>query len=166
VYGVGNSGTARFLTKGVNPVFLPDGNLVVLKNDGIYYVKTQGNAETNIFPFSAPVGTNVKFDVSRDGKNIALSLADHNELVLIPVTSWAPFERGEMTSIPTSSFWPVFSPGGDFLAMQVFDWSDETPERIPMNQRLMIFSLRDREWLNSVDLTPYDQNMLFITDWH
>lgn len=169
VYKIGSDANAKLLTEGANPIFLPDGNLAVLKHDGIYYVNRTSGEATRTPLVEGESWINTKFDISRDGTKVALALPINKEVFVVPIASWAPFRfGGESTLIPTPAFWPVFSPGGDYLAMQVFEWNEEwTPTTTPIatEQRLMVYSLRDNTWGPTLDLREYAQNKLFITDW-
>jgi hypothetical protein len=162
---VGDTAAAR-VAAGVHPQWLPSGDIVFLKNDGLYIRKMQGDTESKINLLSRePARTNMKFDISSDGKKLAWTTPGANELLVMNVASWEPFASETAMFIPAAAFWPVFSPKGDYLSMQVFNWSNETQERVAQNQRLGIFSFLENKWLSSADLTPYQQDMLFITDW-
>jgi hypothetical protein len=164
-YTVGDTAAAR-VAAGVHPQWLPSGDIVFLKNDGLYIRKMQGDTESKINLLSRePARTNMKFDISSDGKKLAWTTPGANELLVMNVASWEPFASETAMFIPAAAFWPVFSPKGDYLSMQVFNWSNETQERVAQNQRLGIFSFLENKWLSSADLTPYQQDMLFITDW-
>lgn len=160
------TGITTFVTSGTNPIFLPDGSLAVLKKDGIYRVSLPDKSETRILDIiNGDAGTDMRFDVSKDGKRIVWSIPSRSIVRIIEVASWAPFTAGKTDIIETSAFWPVFSPKGEYVAMEVFDWEGEGANVIAVNQHLMIYSLRNKTWEDPFNLTPYDQNRMFITDW-
>lgn len=172
VYKVGSDTYAKPITEGANPVFLPDGTLAVLKHDGIYHVNPTTGESTRTSLLDGTSQINTKFDVSRDGTKVALALPANSEVFVVPVSSWSPFQMGEeVIRIPTPAFWPAFSPGGEYLALQVVDWMEtasgtsSTTIPTPTDQRLMVFSLREKTWGSSLDLRGYIQDQLFITDW-
>lgn len=158
--------STTFVTQGTNPVFLPDGALAVLKKAGIARVDTHGGNETVLLPGpeSSSAGS-VTFDVSRDGKHIAWALPGLNVLKLINVVSWVPFVASTTAEIAANVFWPVFSPGGEYLAMEEYNWIGTGKESKLGEQRLTMYSLRDASRRALLNLTPFYQNRIFINDW-
>ncbi len=155
-----------FVSKGTNPIFLPDDSLLILKNDGIHRVVQNTGADTLVLPASDP-RANMRFDVSPDGTKLAWVLPIIDRINILEISSLEPFVATPMQSIYGDAFWPVFSPGGEYLAVQAFDWEgEEGAGRYPVNQRLTIYSLKEESWVPLVlDLTSFDQDALFITDW-
>jgi len=158
----------RDLGPGSGPQFTPEGNLVVLKRNGLNLIDVRsGESTVLIAAANDSARANMKFDVSQDGTKIAWALPDNGRVNIIEVDSWMPFVATTTDSIGASAFWPVFSPGGEYLAMEAFDWEvTETNEKYPMNQRLVIFSLKDKKWTEVVhDLGQFYQESMYITDW-
>ena len=158
--------STTFVTQGVNPVFLPDGTLAVLKKAGITHVDVYGKNETLLLPGpESAIAGSMTFDVSRDGKRIAWALPGLNVLKLIDVISWVPFVASTTAEIVANVFWPVFSPGGEYIAMEEYDWLGTGKESKLGEQRLTMYSLRDASRRALLNLAPFYQNRIFINDW-
>lgn len=154
------------ITAGVNPIFLPDGTLAVLKKDGIYLIRPEDNSETLVLEVTGgSASANMAFDISRDGKKIVWVVPNNSEIHLIDVSSWTPFTITGASIIPVSAFWPIFSPDGNHIAMEVFEWEGEGDARTAAYQRLSFFSLEDQSWSTPFDLMPFHKNAIYISDW-
>jgi Tol biopolymer transport system component len=159
---------STFVASGTNPIFLPDNSIAMLMKDGIYRVTLPDMKVTNVLPVTGgTAGANMKFDVSSDGKKIAWAIPEHNKVYIIDVSSWSPFVGTTTRVLLANAFWPVFSPKGEFVTMEVFDWErDATGKREAVNQRLAIYSLKEKKWTDVVlDLTSFYQEAMFVTDW-
>lgn len=165
VYDISLASTT-FITHGTNPVFLPDGALAVLKVDGVYRIDMGDMSEVRILEaINGVAESSMTFDVSRDGTHIAWAMPGSSVLRLINVSSWKPFVSTIAAEIAANVFSPVFSPKGEYIAMEEFDWGDEGGESAATQQRLTMYSLRDKTRMGLLDLTPFHQNKMFITDW-
>ena len=107
----------------------------------------------------------MRFDASRDGRKIVWTIPSQHTVFVFDVASWAPFAVSNTKTIDTSAFSPIFSPGGDFVALLSFDWGDVDGKKIVTDQRLSVYSLFANDWTNTFDLTPFDGRRIYITDW-
>jgi dipeptidyl aminopeptidase/acylaminoacyl peptidase len=163
VYDLASRAVSRVAT-GTNPLYLPDGSLLVLREDGLHRLDEVTGTDTRIIPMAmGEAAANMKLDVSNDGKRLVWAVPDRGTVAIYDVQAWEPLEAS-VTEIRTSAFWPTLSPGGEYLALQAFDWgSDGTTVT---NYRLVFYSFRDGAWKEiALDLSPFYQEALFITDW-
>jgi Tol biopolymer transport system component len=156
------TGSIAEVARGTNPLYLPDGSLLVLRNEGIVRYADDGSNSVVIPMFSGKAAANMKIDISQDGTQIALAAPEESRVYVSKVSSWSPFQA-TTRAIDTPAFWPVFSPDGKYLTMEVFTWGEG---RTVENYYLATYSLTDNTWLDaSFDLSPFYQEALFITEW-
>lgn len=166
-----SSQTEKFLTTGMNPVFTPSGQLIVLRNDGLYMVDPiQYNADGSTVLVklwevqNAPASTNMRFAISFDGSHLAWVSGAEGKIDVISISSWFPFVAEVESKISNIvSAWPVFSPDGLSLAYAEADGFDA--EGMPVNPRITKYDLVSHENETLLDLAPFETNAFFITDW-
>jgi hypothetical protein len=159
------SGSEYELVSGLQPLWSPEGNeIVMLREDGIYsyMVKTQellrtmGLGQGQLFDIGEKIG------LSPDGTLFALSKNSSNEVVIFDVTSWSPFTiklRHTISGGTNSPFWPVFSPDGKYMVVQ---WMDDAD----INRVwLSAYDTTEFKSKNLVDLSAFDSQAAFVTDW-
>ncbi len=165
LYDLDNDKT-RLITKGYNPRFLPDGRLIVLKNDGLVLVDPKGNkGETPAWKLEGgPAATFMTFDISADGLRLAWVFPNEGLLKLVEIGSWEPFAIDyEYDVNQISAAQPRFSPGGTQLAFVEVDYTKA--EDVYDNFRLSVY-----DWVtNSItvveDLTLFDPLSAGVSDW-
>jgi Tol biopolymer transport system component len=143
---------------------VPNGNLLVLKKDGLYVFDVRGESGegTKIWDVEGDFAyANMKLAVSPNGKFIAWSAPGKKSIYLISVNSWDPFSGSMYKVLPYGAYWPIFSPDGEYLAFEEADLS----ETEVTNPRLVIYSLKDNQKETVLDLNDYYQLSMFITDW-
>lgn len=154
------TGKDRFLTDGVNPLFIPDGRLLVLKNDGLYVIDPSSGVGEKIWKVEGgDASANMKLDVSRDGKFIAWSVPYEGKLLIIKVSSWKPFQGEVSRELATTGFWPVFSPDAKMIAFEEVDTGSVS------NPRLVLFNVKSGKKTVILDLSAYDQESMYVSDW-
>ncbi len=162
------NGNERFITNGVNPIFSPDGkSLLVLKNSGIYIVDLQSNKEIVVAPLEKGKGkgfalVNMQFSISLKGDMLAWTNIQKKQIYVSKIASWKPLKYDFTKIFDIAGFWPVFSPDGNYLALEEVDW---TPPN-PTNPRLVIYDIKNGFVKQLVyNLNGHDQLSMWITDW-
>lgn len=165
VYDISLSTTALVST-GTNPIFLPDGALAVLKKDGIHRIDIADMSDSLVLGVATgTASSNMTFDVSRDGKHIVWATPESNSVRVMDVPSWKPFRASTTADIAANVFWPVFSPGGEYISMEEFDWEVDGQKSKVTRPRLTMYSLRDGSRIALLNLEKFYQDKIFITDW-
>ena len=154
-------GNERFITQGTQPHFSPDGDSVILlKNSGLYLANLESGQVERVWNMVGGLTyLGMKLDVSDDKRLLAWSSANVNDLMILDIESWKPFEAKVKDRYEVTGFWPRFSPDGKYLAFQEVD-----PETI-RGQRLVIYKLSDGTKDTVLDLTDYYQESLWVNDW-
>ena len=162
VYITDLEGNERFISKGANPIFSPDGSkLIILRSNGLHLVDIQTKSDQLVWNMVGGVAyLGMKLDISNNGSLLAWSVPDDGEILIIKINSWEPFSGFIKDRIQSSSFWPRFSPDDTYLVAQEVDWGDND------NQRLVIFDLNLKTKEVVFDLTDYVQTSMFIDDWN
>lgn len=150
-----------FITVGGNPMFAPDGSLLVLKSDGLYRINLSTNIGEKIWWIAdgKKAFAGAKLNISKDGSYIAWATASLKKIDIIRVDSWNPFSGNIVKTISSTAFWPVFSPDSNWLAYLEFD-SGNTP-----HPRLVILNIQSGNKKNLLDLSNYDDQKMFLTEW-
>jgi Tol biopolymer transport system component len=155
----------RFIDYGTNPMFAPDGTLLVLEGDGLYRFDLSdfdsGTFTKEKIWDTGPEDSlaNMKLALSRDGEYLAWGVPDRKQMVLIKIDSWDEFSGTVAEIIPTTAFWPVFSPDSRYLAYE------EVDDGTLANPRVVIRDLATGNQEHVFDLSAYAQDALFMTDW-
>ena len=158
------NGEETFVGKGMYPKWSPDGKkLLIMKNDGLYLYDV-GDNKLNKRVWEVVDGETyigMKIGLSYDGSILAWTNANNGRVALFKISSWNPFAMGVHKQFETHAFWPVFSPDNRFLVVQEIDWteSDET------NPRLVVYDLATGNRETVLDLSDYEQEAMFVTDW-
>jgi Tol biopolymer transport system component len=154
------------LGTGMHPVFTPDNTLLVLKSDGIYELNESGGNTRVLALGEGNVSGNIRIDISRDGTRFAASTPDDKK-----VRVWGIQGNGntktftETHSFDVAAFWPIFSPKGDELVVQEFDWDSSRGVPEAVRPRLVRFNLSTKERTQLTDLSMFDQMSMFVSDW-
>ncbi|MCH7529587.1 PD40 domain-containing protein [Patescibacteria group bacterium] len=162
------SGNIERIDSGTSPFWSPDGNkLLFLKNDGLYTYNFNDKESIKVWSVvGGEASTNMKFDVSKDGLLLALSVANNRGLELYEIISWEPFQLTLKQKIDIGNnmaFWPVFSPDNRYLIFQEVSVSEENGKLI--NPVLIIYDIKTSERMKFVSIDEYNFDMAFITDW-
>lgn len=154
------SGREQVITNGSNPLFAPDGSLLVLKSDGLYRFDLDSLVGEKIWDTGSEASqANMKLALSSDGKYLAWGVPDRREVVVIEIQSWQPFKGTVLKILPVTAFWPVFSPDGSYLALEEVDPGTLT------NPRLVVHAVQSDAQETLLSLKDYAQDALFISDW-
>ena len=158
--------SARYVTTGAHPIFLADGSILVLKSDGLYrYLEVVGvwHGERIVEVVNGAAFANMHLALSRDGTKLAWSNFEAGTLDIYIVkidsdTKGVAIIKDD--ELPVYGFWPVFSPDGKYVALEEVESASA-----PLDQKLVAFDLSSGEKIFMTDLSPYEQDSLFITEW-
>lgn len=163
------NGKVEFSTHGVMPLFSLDGRyLLVFKNPGIYKYNLQTGDVERVIELQDKNGNlilgqvNMMLSLSKDGKKLAWSNIDREELYVFEINSWEPFKYKLLAQIKINAFWNSFSPDGKYLAVQETD-INERGETI--NPRLTVFETCSFGELFFYSLKEYDPGEMWVTAW-
>lgn len=152
--------------KGAYPSFLPSGELMVLRNDGIHRLNiSNGKKNWIAWPLRksslmAKVSMSLTFSISKDGHYIAWSEPNASKVHVGKVRSWMPVAFDEFYSVETSQvIWPVFSYDSQYLA-----WI-EGEHRTNKNPKLVIYNSETKERRSLLNLDDYQEMNIYLTDW-
>ena len=147
---------------GTDPHWSPDGRLILfIADDGLNLFDTERRQQYTAWQLNdAAANVAMKMDVSQDGKMLAWSNPWNNEIVIAQIESWDPFNAAVIRRIETQAFWPTFSPDGSWLAYEEVEWGKPND-----NPRLMLYHIPTEKTVFAADLSEYDQEQMFITDW-
>lgn len=161
------TGFENIINAAVQPNFVSNDQIIVLRSDGLYAYKLngQGFSGRKIWEILDGVGLiNMKIDVSDDSSFIAWSIPDKGKINVIEIKSLEPFSGEIIKTINDHVFWVVFSPDSKHLATQSVDWDNLSTNP---NPKIVLYdlsgdNLSSRELF---DLSSYNQNFLFLSDW-
>jgi hypothetical protein len=166
VYLVEGDKTERRVTEGAHPALAPDGrSVVVLKNDGLYKVDLSGTSSGKIWGIEEGAAKiSQQFSLSPKGNYIAWTFPDDKKIYVVEVLSWTPFVSNLKFEIEAYASWPIFSPDEAFLSFEEFDWGTG---KQPSQPRVTSVHLRSKDLTRTTiaDLSAYDIQRMFITDW-
>lgn len=157
---------------GTQPVWSPDGTKVLfVRSDGVYVLPQTAERGDNaqmllpIAPSGYPI--KLKMSLSDDGNLIAIS-EPGNRRVTIYQIDWdsltvTPKQEIETSSEDTMPFWPVFSPDMKHIAVLEAQYDKLTDSL--SSPALWEYSLEGNEGKQIVDLSEYDPEFIFVTDW-
>lgn len=164
-FEVGSGNLSDIVGIGAYPVWSPDGaSAVVLGQGGLRLIDLSQplNEGVLILPLAlGPVGIATKFSFSKDKSKLVVSEPYLHKITLYDV-QWGPFKATETKVIKndesTQSFWPVFSPDNQYLA--VYEVENEGLEAA-----LVIYNLFGMQKKKVLDLRSFDLNAVSVTDW-
>lgn len=156
-------GKEVFIAKGSFPHFLPDGRLLVLKNDGFYIFNSDGKDEGKRLWAAVDNGGNfnssMQFSVSRDGKYIVWTVPFDGKIIVMKISSFEPLSVDEIREINRTAYWPVFSKDGRHFIVEETDENNENP-------KLILYNIENLNFEKLFDLEGYEQSSMFISDWN
>ena len=166
------TGTYKFVTTGVSPIFTPDGNLLVLKETGLYLfflddlaagAPNEGLEGERIIDLEDGGGlANMKLGISPQGDKLAWSVPDRGILYLFTVKSWDTFDASLKKTAATTGFWPIFSPDGKYIALEEVETNLAGVFVFPS---IAVFDANTLHKKTILSLQNYSTDSLFITDW-
>ncbi|HYF12721.1 MAG TPA: hypothetical protein VD928_00250 [Candidatus Paceibacterota bacterium] len=166
------TGQYKFVTTGTSPMFGPNGELLVLKEDGVYLFPTSNIDWSNsdaglegdlVIGIEEGVGqANMKLGLSLNGSKLAWSVPDLETLYIYNISSWSPFSASLSNETQTFGFWPVFSPDGKYLALIEVEYEEGFEEGFPS---LVVFHTGSMQRKQILDLSQYEAEAMFLTDW-
>ena len=165
IYIADLEGNTRFITKGSQPFFSPDGKyLLCLKDSGLHLVDIESRKSVQAMPESdGTAAQSMKLAISDDRTMLAVSNANSNRLFVYKIGSWKPFSLESGKSIHTVGFWPAFSPDNRYLVFEEVDIDEGGHEFV--NPRLVFYDLESFEKQEAIDLNQYIQKSMWISDW-
>ncbi len=165
-------------------------SIFYMKNEGLYSLNLDFGEEYFFFPMTdehirryqeslgedeelyndLPNWTNFRFNFSLDRQLVVFTEVFNSQVIILEMFGWDSWDREAFLNTvwessnrdnnPYGPNWPVWSPDGEYIAMQEFDIDN------PAEPQLVIFSLEeDRlERLLEFSLRDYEREYIWITD--
>lgn len=167
VYVAQTGAMAKLIAHGIYPHWSPDGSTILyLGDDGLHTYAVATSKDTLVYPVTGgSASTRLMFTISKDGSKIAWADPDQGRLFVGDITSWQPFKIAFSRQISAYAFWPVFSPDGTKLAYGQFDSVQGATSTQITNSRLTVIDLESGQYIELLDLSPYSQPAVDMTDW-
>lgn len=163
VYYVDNIGVERLVDFGISPKWVDDTHFVFWKNDGMYVHSVIDSSSKKIWGSHGAIFSNMKMDVSDDGRFVAWSAPDNGRVFVLEVLDWSLPSLKLKNILDVHGFWVAFSPDGTSLAVQAVDWESLSTNPRP---RLEFYDLESLEKIPfEIDLDAFKQEFMFMTDW-
>lgn len=148
---------------GMYPLWLSETRGLFLGTDGIYAFDVSQKALGKVIRLTGGNTTeNMRIAISPDLKHFAWSIPDKGTIYIYDVASLDPLVFEKSKEIASNSFWVVFSPNSKYLAAQEVEWG--TLETAP-NPRIVAFNLKDDSRTELLNLSAYNQQAMFLSDW-
>lgn len=162
-----SSGKERFITNGEYPVFSKDGkSIVVLKNKGLYLVNMLNRSSKKVWGISnGSAVSRMMFAVSNDKSKLAWVDPYNKRVYVYSIRSWSPFVMGMKVEISETALHPVFSPNGNFLALEEIGL--DVKNSLIKKASIVVYDLSSSE-LQKKDVFTFPNTYLqsvSITDW-
>jgi WD40 repeat protein len=164
------SGTDYQVAEGLYPRWVSDTVFVYLTTAGLRIHNFTDNSDLALTSITNSDGSMVKMqpnmmmNVSRDGNQIALSNPEDYKIFLYKKVE-NRYVRNKVFS--GFAFWPTFSPDGKMLAGQNFLLSEK--EELIKSPQIEFWDIEKEVPTllpTKVDLSIYNNDMLFVTDWY
>ena len=163
VYVSDLDGKVMKIAPGMYPLWLSPNRGLYLGEDGVYAFDIQNKAIGKVLPLEGGTATqSMRVAISPDLKHFAWSVPGRGIIYVYDITSLDPLVLEKSKEITSSSFWVVFSPNGKYLAAKEVDW--DTLETAP-NPGIVAFGLKDNSRTELLDLSAYNQQAMFLSDW-
>jgi len=159
VYVTDLNGKEVLIGAGTHPQWSPDGSgILALRADGLHLYGSKGGTREKVLdvPGTTAASINYVFDVSNDGKRMALMDAANKIMLVNTIASWSPFVVEPYRTIPMHAFGVAFSP--EARAIAVTEIQGARPQ-------LSLYNLTTGSVRLLVDLSRYDQMQMFLSDW-
>jgi hypothetical protein len=167
--GQGRESNPLLIARGVFAHFSPDGtSMLYLTDDGLHQYNIGTQEDTLVWPIiDGNALTNLMVTVSKNGDRIAITNPLASEVTVASIQSWSPFTITDVRNFRIQAFWPVFSPDGNYLALEQVDWDRDVNhiDTVAGNARLTIINLYDGTMNTVHDLSDFEQTALFMTEW-
>lgn len=161
------------IAPGSAPAWSPDGtSLIYLGETSImqYDLETTNSSAIDFGAEGTYFGENMNLAVTDDGTKVAITSPNQAALYVGDVTSWTPFTITNLRQVnphksgefPKAYYWPVFSPDGEFLAVQTADIKNSDEQQ---NQRMSIIDLLTDEVVRTISIAGYDFRRAFLDEW-
>ena len=161
-YTVDMQGYTYKIASGAYPVWLSAELGLILRTDGVYLFNLAEKNVVKIISVNGEAQFNMRLAVSPDKKTLAWSTPGGGKIHLYTIKSLTPVSIEEVATLDTHGFWIAFSPDSTKLAVQEVDW--ETLTTRP-NPRISIFDLSVGGSKKVLDLSQYNQQYMFLSDW-
>ena len=169
IYHVDITGVERYIDLGVSPKWIDANHFVYWKNDGMYLHTVSSALSEKVWGSHGPIYSNMKMDVSDDGRFITWSAPDSGRVFVLEVLDWGFGSFSSLRSIQlrgiidVHGFWTAISPDNKYIAVQAVDWENLSTNPRP---RIVFYSMENLEKIPfEIDLDAYQQEAMFMTDW-
>jgi hypothetical protein len=152
------------------PQWSPDGkSLVYLKPDGLYAMTLESGVEKKLesIPEGTVVTTMAMLGISPDGTKLVWTTPKAGVIRIFALSNWADVsieEVGRIETPETEYYWPVFSPEGDFYAVQAID-KLAGDDLFRKNARMEIRNINNAAPVVTSPIDGFDFDQLFTTAW-
>lgn len=159
------------LTDAFNPVWMPEGNvLLLLRSDGIYAYDTGSGAEVRLIslsdesgqPVSATIGT--MFEISPDENRLIVTTPGSGNISVYEVSVTMDVKKLYSHQNPAVTYsWPLVSPDSKAFAVIARDITDQGA----VNPRIEFYTMDDPTFtmITSQSLSEYNPEMVYLDDW-
>ena len=162
-YVVDREGITHRISSGAYPDWLTDNEGVILRTDGLYLFNLAEKHVVRVIPtISGDARFNMRIAVSPDKKRLAWSMPDNGSIQLYDITSLTPVTLENAGVLESHSFWVEFSPDSSKLAAQEVEWNALNTNPRP---RIVIFDLESKQKETVLDLSSYNQQYMFLSEW-
>lgn len=154
------------VANGMMPMWGPESRYLLFFNEnGVNLFDETKSSIKSVIGINGEYGGQIKVNVSNSGWRLAWTTPSTGELILYDISSYDPFSavisKRVSVSSDTDLYWPVFSPGDRYIAVQAADG-----ERNDLsNQRLLVYDVVDDAFSEIRSLKEFDFLRLFTDDW-
>lgn len=153
-------------SSGISPtIFSPDGKqLLMIKNDGLHLFNIddpQHPRDAGLIIESVSFGAVMRVSISKNGNLLAVSFPGKHEVLVAKIDSWNPFSVIPLKTIPAKAVATVFSPDGNYIAVQEL----RSPSRKGEYAVLSAWSLTENSATDILSLYNFNTNSIRLLGW-
>lgn len=165
IYRVDANNERHTLVNGLTPKWVDDTKFVFLKNDGVYLYNINNDEETLVWNLGFTPTLAHAFDVSDDGRFLAIANHEAGTVTIIENNGWEEeVTISVFSEVAAKVAGITFAPDNAYLAIvQLIGSNEDGTEGFP---RLTYYSLENREFIQKyVDLEDPNLEGIYLTDW-
>ncbi len=153
-------GAEQFITKGTNPVFLPNNKLLVLKKEGLYVFNTEISEDQGSIIWSFENNSTDferTFSISNNGKYLALTIP--TGVSVFEIDNWNNLKMLDKPRvIEAVVYCSTFSPDNNSILLAEFDEQKET-------SHLVIYNIETFEKKEVLSLEEHSEKAITSMNW-